>query len=116
MAQDDRDADIDAQDDALAELAPARRSFTVIGHTIPARPLASGLYIVSTPIGNLGDITLRALETLAAADRLAAEDTRVTRKLLTRYGIARRPAAYHDHNAQAAGPALLETVRAGGSV
>ncbi len=62
-------------------------------------PLAPGLYVVATPIGNLGDITLRALATLAAADLLACEDTRVTAVLLRHYGIATRPVAYHDHNA-----------------
>ena len=73
----------------------------------PARPLAPALYLVATPIGNLGDITLRALETLAAADVLACEDTRVTRVLLDRYGIRQRPVAYHEHNAGEAGPRLI---------
>ena len=72
----------------------------VIGQTeIAARPLEPALYLVATPIGNLGDITLRALETLAAADIVACEDTRVTRVLLDRYGISRRTTAYHEHNA-----------------
>ena len=64
----------------------------VVGQAeIAARPLEPALYLVATPIGNLGDITLRALETLAGADVLACEDTRVTRVLLDRYGIRQRP-------------------------
>ena len=81
-----------------------------------ARPLAPGLYLVSTPIGNLGDMTLRGLETLASADAVACEDTRVTRVLLDRYGIAARPFAYHEHNARTAGPKLLSILKDGGSV
>ncbi|PSJ64765.1 16S rRNA (cytidine(1402)-2'-O)-methyltransferase [Kumtagia ephedrae] len=89
----------------------------VVGQTeIPARPLEPALYLVATPIGNLGDITLRALETLAAADVLACEDTRVTRVLLERYGMRRRTTAYHEHNAAEAGPRLLEALAAGSSV
>lgn len=75
-----------------------------------------GLYLVATPIGNLGDITLRALEIIAGADRLACEDTRVTAKLLARFGIERRMFAYHEHNAEAAGAALLADLEAGLSV
>ncbi|MEQ1950242.1 16S rRNA (cytidine(1402)-2'-O)-methyltransferase [Mesorhizobium sp. CN2-181] len=83
---------------------------------IAARPLEPALYLVATPIGNLGDITLRALETLAAADVLACEDTRVTRVLLDRYGIRQRPTPYHEHNAAEAGPKLIEALGAGKSV
>ncbi|WP_442583727.1 16S rRNA (cytidine(1402)-2'-O)-methyltransferase [Mesorhizobium sp. ASY16-5R] len=83
---------------------------------IPARPLESALYLVATPIGNLGDITLRALETLAAADVLACEDTRVTRVLLDRYGIRQRPTPYHEHNAAEAGPRLIDALAEGRSV
>ncbi|KQV84520.1 16S rRNA (cytidine(1402)-2'-O)-methyltransferase [Rhizobium sp. Root1220] len=83
---------------------------------VPARPLEPSLYLVATPIGNLGDITLRALETLAGADVLACEDTRVTRVLLDRYGIQNRPYAYHEHNADEAGPRLLQALAAGKSV
>ena len=75
--------------------------------------VAPGLYLVSTPIGNLRDITLRALDTLRAADLIACEDTRVTRKLLTAHGISGRLTAYHDHNAAEAGPALIARVEAG---
>jgi 16S rRNA (cytidine1402-2'-O)-methyltransferase len=83
---------------------------------VPARPQEPGLYLVATPIGNLGDITLRARETLAGADVLACEDTRVTRVLLDRYGIQNRPYAYHEHNADEAGPRLLAALEAGKSV
>ncbi|AVA20053.1 16S rRNA (cytidine(1402)-2'-O)-methyltransferase [Rhizobium sp. LEGMi198b] len=92
------------------------RSFRLHNTTVPARPLEPALYLVATPIGNLGDITLRALETLAGADVLACEDTRVTRVLLDRYGIQNRPFAYHEHNADEAGPRLLQALEAGRSV
>ena len=91
----------------------AVRSFAVSGHRIEARPLDPGLYVVATPIGNLGDMTLRALATLAAADLLACEDTRVTSVLLRHYGIATRPLAYHDHNAAEMRPRLLAALEAG---
>jgi 16S rRNA (cytidine1402-2'-O)-methyltransferase len=92
------------------------KSFMIGQTAMPTRPLEPALYIVSTPIGNLGDITLRALETLAAADILACEDTRVTRVLLERYGIRRRAFAYHDHNESEATPRLVAAVAEGKSV
>ncbi|NLS01979.1 16S rRNA (cytidine(1402)-2'-O)-methyltransferase [Rhizobium sp. P32RR-XVIII] len=92
------------------------RGYRLHNVAIPARPLEPALYLVATPIGNLGDITLRALETLAGADVLACEDTRVTRVLLDRYGIRNRPFAYHEHNADEAGPRLLAALAAGKSV
>lgn len=95
---------------------PRTGSFTIRTLTIAAPPLEPGLYLVATPIGNLSDITLRALETLAAADIVAAEDTRVTRVLLERYGIGRRSFAYHEHNAAEAGPKLIEAIHGGRSV
>ena len=85
----------------------AARTYVVGQSEISARPLEPALYLVATPIGNLGDITLRALETLAAADVLACEDTRVTRVLLDRYGVKQRPVAYHEHNATEAGARLI---------
>ena len=82
-----------------------------------AAPRASaGLHLVATPIGNLGDITLRALETLAGVDVIACEDTRITRRLTERYGIAAELTPYHEHNAAAARPKILQRIAQGGSV
>jgi len=92
------------------------RDFIIGGHAIPAPKLAPGLHIVATPIGNLGDITLRALETLAGADRIACEDTRVTRKLLDRYAIATPLSPYHEHNAAKARPILLRQLADGAAI
>jgi 16S rRNA (cytidine1402-2'-O)-methyltransferase len=92
------------------------RLFRVFGHNVPARELPSGLYLVATPIGNLGDITLRALETLAAAGTIACEDSRVTRRLLDRYGITTPLLPYHDHNAEAVRPKILALLDAGAAV
>ena len=78
--------------------------------------LPPGLYPVATPIGNLRDITLRALDTLAQADLVACEDTRVTGRLLAHFGIAARLQAYNDHNAARQRPAILEALNAGKSV
>ncbi|MBX3569383.1 MAG: 16S rRNA (cytidine(1402)-2'-O)-methyltransferase [Rhizobiaceae bacterium] len=93
-----------------------KTTFLVGRGEIAARPLDAALYLVATPIGNLGDMTIRGLETLAAADILACEDTRVTRVLLDRYAIRQRPIAYHEHNAAEAGPRLLAALEAGRSV
>ncbi len=84
------------------------RQYTLSGHAFNVAKVAPGLHIVATPIGNLGDITLRALATLAGADLIACEDTRVTRKLLDRYAIGTPLTPYHDHNAMAARPKLLQ--------
>lgn len=100
----------------MTEQGDRDRTYRVGNTELPARPLSPGLYLVATPIGNLGDITLRALETLAGADVLACEDTRVTRVLLDRYGIRNRPFAYHEHNAEEAGSRLLAFLEAGKTV
>jgi len=92
------------------------RSFTIADQPIQGSRLAPGLYLVATPIGNLGDITLRALQALAGADVIACEDTRVTRKLLDRYAIATPLTPYHDHNAAQARPALLRRLTEGAAV
>jgi 16S rRNA (cytidine1402-2'-O)-methyltransferase len=75
-----------------------------------------GLHLVATPIGNLGDITLRALETLAGVDVIACEDTRITRRLTERYGITSTLKQYHEHNAEQARPKILEKLAQGASI
>ena len=92
------------------------RRFVLFGQAADAPRLAAGLYVVATPIGNLGDITLRALQILAGADIVACEDTRVSRKLLDHYGIRTPLTPYHDHNAAAARPKLIARLAAGESV
>ena len=81
---------------------------------IDVRPAGTGrLYVVATPIGNLGDITLRALEVLRSVPLVAAEDTRHTRKLLTHYGISVRLLSYHAHNRRSRADALLAALARG---
>jgi len=95
---------------------PAGRSFVLAGHRLAAPKAAPGLHLVATPIGNLGDITLRALETLAGVDVIACEDTRITRRLTERYGISTQLASYHEHNAATARPKILEQLAQGASI
>ena len=95
--------------------SPAR-TFAVAGHLISAPKAAPGLYLVATPIGNLGDITLRALETLAGVDIVACEDTRITRRLIERFSIAATLKQYHEHNAEQARPKILEALARGSSI
>jgi 16S rRNA (cytidine1402-2'-O)-methyltransferase len=80
------------------------------------RPLQPGLYLVATPIGNLADISLRALSVLARADVIAAEDTRHSKKLLSHFDIACERTPYHEHNAAKERPRILSRLRAGASV
>jgi 16S rRNA (cytidine1402-2'-O)-methyltransferase len=82
--------------------------------TRTGQPLAPGLYLVSTPIGNLEDITLRALRVLRSVDRIACEDTRQSRKLLQHYGIATPTVSCHEHNEGVRTPELLELLLSGG--
>jgi 16S rRNA (cytidine1402-2'-O)-methyltransferase len=93
-----------------------RRTYHVSALTGDAKALAPGLYLVATPIGNLADMTLRGLETLAAADLIACEDTRVTRRLLDHYGIATPMCPYHDHNAATARPKILSRLAEGAAI
>jgi len=81
-----------------------------------AKPLAPGLYLVSTPIGNLADMSLRALATLARVDLIFCEDTRHSRKLFSHFGIAGEVHAYHEHNAARERPRILARIGAGQSV
>ncbi|NEV80312.1 16S rRNA (cytidine(1402)-2'-O)-methyltransferase, partial [Rhodopseudomonas sp. BR0C11] len=106
--------EISAPPPAAAE--PETRTFLVAGQRLVAPRIAPGLHLVATPIGHLGDITLRALETLAGADLIACEDTRITHRLLERYGISARLKPYHEHNAAQARPKLLEMLAQGQSV
>lgn len=78
--------------------------------------LAPGLYVVSTPIGNLRDITLRALDILGGVEEVLAEDTRVASKLLSAYGVKARLSPYHDHNGAERRPVLLKRLEAGGRI
>lgn len=77
---------------------------------------AGTLFLVPTPIGNLGDLTFRAVETLQDAALIAAEDTRNTRKLLTHFGITTPQVSFHEHNTQERIPQLLERLQAGDSI
>jgi len=85
----------------------------------PGKPnldLAPGLYLVGTPIGNLGDITLRALDVLRAVDRIACEDTRQTQKLLNHFQITTPTVSCHQHNERERASELVETLKAGGRI
>jgi len=93
-----------------------QRTYLLSAQTVGAKALAPGLYLVATPIGNLADMTLRGLETLAAADLIACEDTRVTRRLLDHYGITRPLRPYHDHNAATARPKILGRLAEGAAI
>jgi 16S rRNA (cytidine1402-2'-O)-methyltransferase len=91
-------------------------TYTAFGLKAEAEPISPGLHVVATPIGNLADISLRALATLAAADAVVAEDTRVTKKLLAHYGIATPLVAYHEHNAAVMRPHLLARLANGAAL
>jgi 16S rRNA (cytidine1402-2'-O)-methyltransferase len=92
------------------------RTFSVNGHVLNAPKPVPGLYLVATPIGNLADITLRALETLAGVDLIACEDTRITHRLTERYVMSAQLTAYHEHNATVARPKILEKLAQGAAV
>jgi 16S rRNA (cytidine1402-2'-O)-methyltransferase len=92
------------------------RGYTLHGQRLLAPALQPGLHVVSTPIGNLADVTLRALTTLAAADIVVCEDTRVTSRLTGHYGITARFLAYNDHNAPRMRPQILGRLEAGQAV
>jgi len=93
-----------------APTKPIRR-YAIGAAQFEPNSLEPGLYIVATPIGNLGDITIRALATLAAADVILCEDTRNTAKLLDRYAIRTRLFAYHEHNAEKVRPGILARLK-----
>ena len=82
----------------------------------PNQPLAPGLYLVGTPIGNLGDITLRAIRVLRSADRIACEDTRQTQKLLNHFGITTPTISCHEHNEAERIPEFLAAMQKGARI
>lgn len=86
---------------------------TAVASKLKTTPVGPGLHLVATPIGNLADMTIRALATLARADIIACEDTRVTGKLKAAFGIETALTPYHEHNADRAGPALIERLKRG---
>src|SRR3954467_15961799 len=98
------------------QTGPSERTFSVNGHVLTAPKPVPGLHLVATPIGNLGDITLRALETLAGVDLIACEDTRITRRLTERYAISAQLTPYHEHNAATARPKIMERLAQGAAV
>ncbi|HEX4154877.1 MAG TPA: 16S rRNA (cytidine(1402)-2'-O)-methyltransferase [Acidobacteriaceae bacterium] len=85
-------------------------------HSTPDPPLAPGLYLVATPIGNLEDITLRALRVLHSADRIACEDTRQTARLLHHFGISTPTVSYHLHNEAGRAEELLQSLQTGARI
>jgi 16S rRNA (cytidine1402-2'-O)-methyltransferase len=89
------------------------RQYHIGAAAIAAPSLPQGLYLVATPIGNLGDVTLRALATLAAADVIYCEDTRITRRLLERYGIRTPTKSCHDYSETSLAPKIAEDVLGG---
>ncbi len=99
-----------SQDGRTANASLAR------GLVVEKIALAPGLHVAATPIGNLGDVTLRALSVLASADLVLCEDTRVTRRLLDRYGLHPRLLAYHEHNAASMRPKVLARLDANEAV
>jgi 16S rRNA (cytidine1402-2'-O)-methyltransferase len=103
------------QQDTDASSRVLERAQSVLAEQL-AQKLPPGLYLVATPIGNLGDISLRALSVLARADLIAAEDTRHSRKLLSHFAIKAELTAYHEHNAAKERPRLLARIGAGFSV
>src|SRR4029078_676777 len=92
------------------------RGFIIGGNEIAAPAVAPALYLVATPIGNLGDISLRALGVLAAADVIACEDTPGTYTVTEHYGIAPPLTPYHEHNAAEARPRILARLAEGETV
>ena len=99
-----------------SKMSDGPRNYIIGAHRFEAEPLAPGLHIVATPIGNLGDITLRALATLAAADTVLCEDTRTSAKLMERFAIKARLAPYHEHNAREVRPEILERLKQGAAI
>lgn len=110
-----REGDVDSQESKGTGGLTARRAAEVVEAQL-AQALPAGLYLVATPIGNLADITLRALATLARSDVIYCEDTRHSRTLLAHYSISRPLRPYHEHNAERERPRILAELANGKSV
>lgn len=100
----------------MPEPDKSQTNFTIAGQSFIAPGLTPGLYVVATPIGNLKDITIRALEVLAAADLVLCEDTRQSARLLDHYGIRTKRAALHEHNERARAGAIVDQLRDGAAI
>ncbi|MGH9600374.1 MAG: 16S rRNA (cytidine(1402)-2'-O)-methyltransferase [Terracidiphilus sp.] len=100
------------EDRTFAQQGPLRQE----AHSGQQSPLAPGLYLVATPIGNLGDITLRALDVLKRVDRIACEDTRQTQKLLNHFQIATPTVSCHEHNERQCAAGLVEAIKGGARI
>ena len=92
------------------------KSYFIAGTPFDAPPLAPGLYVVATPIGNLRDITIRALETLAGCELVLCEDTRTSAKLLDHYGIRVRRQAFHEHNERGRAEEIASRIASGAAI
>ncbi len=108
-----RDASASSEGDAAARIGTALAEQAA---REMAEPLAAGLYVVATPIGNLGDMTVRAVTTLARAHAILCEDTRVSRTLLARYAIERPLRAFHEHNEDAEQARVLAELAEGHAI
>jgi 16S rRNA (cytidine1402-2'-O)-methyltransferase len=97
-------------------MSEQQKSYIIGAARFEADNITPGLYVVATPIGNLGDITIRALSTLAAADTVLCEDTRTSGKLMERFAIKAKLSPYHEHNAQKVRPAILERLKQGATI
>ena len=91
-------------------------TYIIGAHRFEAEPLAPGLYVVATPIGNMGDMTVRGLSTLAAAEIVLCEDTRTSGKLMERYAIRTKLWSYHEHNAEKVRPEILARLQQGATI
>lgn len=100
----------------MHQTSQKQASYWLSGTKFDAPPLRAGLYVVATPIGNLRDISIRALETLAAVDLVLCEDTRQSARLLDHYIISTPKLALHEHNERARAPQIIEKIKAGAAI
>jgi 16S rRNA (cytidine1402-2'-O)-methyltransferase len=100
----------------MSDMTETRPTYIIGAQRFEAEPIAPGLHVVATPIGNLGDITIRALSTLAAAETVLCEDTRTSGKLMERFAIRTKLSPYHEHNAQRVRPEIIERLKQGAAI